>query len=49
MWQLPLLAFFFVSYLLATMLFASWAIYWGGFPQFSQVGLSLEDAASSDF
>jgi hypothetical protein len=37
--QQPLLAFFFVSYLLATLLFASWGIYWGGFPQFSEVGL----------
>lgn len=37
--QQPLLTFFCVSYLLATMLFASWAIYWGGFPQFSEVGL----------
>jgi hypothetical protein len=37
--QQPILAFFFVSCLLAFLFFASWGIYWGGFPQFSDVGL----------
>lgn len=36
--QQPLLAFFFVGYLLATVLFAAWGLYWGGFPQFSELG-----------
>jgi hypothetical protein len=35
----PLLAFFFVSCLVATVLFIGWGLYWGGFPEFSQVGL----------
>jgi hypothetical protein len=35
----PLLAFFLVSHLIAIILFAGWAIYWGGLPQFSQVGI----------
>lgn len=37
--QQPLLAFFFVAYLVATILFAVWAIYWGGLPEFSKVGI----------
>lgn len=37
--QQPLLAFFFVTYLVATILFAGWAVYWGGLPQFSEVGI----------
>jgi len=37
--QQPLLAFYFVSYLLATLFFAGWAIYWGGLPEFSKVGI----------
>lgn len=37
--QQPVLAFFFVSSLLASLLFAGWGLYWGGFPQFSDVGL----------
>ncbi len=37
--QQPILAFFFLSGLLAFLLFAGWGIYWGGFPQFSDVGL----------
>ena len=37
--QQPLLAFFFVTYLVATIFFAGWAIYWGGLPQFSEVGI----------
>jgi hypothetical protein len=35
----PLLAFMFFSCLLAFILFVGWGIYWGGFPQFSDVGL----------
>jgi hypothetical protein len=35
----PLLAFFFASCLLATILFVVWGFYWGGFPEFSEVGL----------
>ncbi len=36
---LPILAFFFLSCLVAVLLFASWGLYWGGFPQFTDVGL----------
>jgi hypothetical protein len=35
----PLVAFFVVAYLVAALLFAGWAIYWGGLPEFSQVGI----------
>lgn len=35
----PLIRFFFVSYLIATLCFAGWGIYWGGFPEFSKVGI----------
>ena len=37
--QQPLLAFFFVAYLVATVFFLGWAIYWGGLPEFSAVGI----------
>jgi len=37
--QRPVLAFFFVVCLLAFVLFTGWGLYWGGFPQFSDVGL----------
>jgi hypothetical protein len=37
--QRPVLAFFFVVCLLAFLLFTGWGLYWGGFPQFSDVGL----------
>lgn len=37
--QQPLLTFFFAAYLVATLFFAGWAIYWGGLPEFSQVGI----------
>ncbi len=37
--QQPLLAFFFATYLVAIILFAAWAIYWGGLPEFSEVGM----------
>ena len=35
----PLLAFFFVAYLVAALFFLGWFLYWGGLPQFSQVGI----------
>jgi len=35
----PMLAFFFISCLLALIMFAGWGLYWGGFPEFSDVGL----------
>jgi len=35
----PLLAVFFVSCLVATILFIGWGWYWGGFPEISEVGL----------
>ncbi len=37
--QQPVLGFFFVACLVAALLFTGWGIYWGGFPQFSEVGL----------
>jgi len=37
--QQPLLAFFFAGYLVATVLFIGWAIYWRGLPQFTEVGI----------
>ena len=37
--QRPVLAFFFVTCLVAILLFTGWGLYWGGFPQFSDVGL----------
>lgn len=37
--QQPVLAFFFVACLVAALLFTGWGLYWGGFPQFSEVGL----------
>jgi hypothetical protein len=33
----PVLAFFFITGLMALLLFAIWGLYWGGFPQFSDV------------
>ena len=35
----PLLAFFLVSFGVATLLFGGWAVYWGGLPQFSEIGI----------
>ena len=35
----PLLAFFLTTCLVAVLLFTGWGLYWGGFPQFSDVGL----------
>jgi len=37
--QRPLIAFFFCACLVAVILFAGWGLYWGGFPQFTEVGL----------
>lgn len=37
--QQPVLAFFFSACLLTALLFMGWGLYWGGFPQFSDVGL----------
>jgi len=37
--QQPVLAFFFIACLVATLLFIGWGLYWRGFPQFSDVGL----------
>ena len=33
------LAFFFIACLVAVVLFGGWGLYYGGFPQFSDVGL----------
>jgi hypothetical protein len=35
----PLLAFFFISCLVAALMLVGWGLYWGGFPQFTDVGL----------
>lgn len=35
----PILAFFFVAYLVATLGFLGWGLYWRGLPEFSQVGI----------
>lgn len=37
--QRPVLAFFFVSCIVAILLFSGWGLYWGGFPQFTAVGI----------
>ena len=37
--QQPMLAFFFIACLVAVVLFGGWGLYYGGFPQFSDVGL----------
>jgi len=37
--QQPVATFFFISYIVATLLFIGWGIYWRGLPQFSEVGL----------
>jgi hypothetical protein len=37
--QQPLLLFFFITYLVATLFFAGWGIYWRGLPEFSQLGI----------
>ena len=35
----PLLLFFFITCLIATLLFVGWGAYWGGLPEFSEVGI----------
>ena len=35
----PILTFFFIAFLVAALFLAGWRLYWGGFPQFSDVGL----------
>jgi hypothetical protein len=35
----PLTVFFLAGYLVALVLLAGWGIYWGGFPEFTEVGL----------
>jgi len=35
----PLLLFFLVSYVVAMLFFAGWGLYWGGLPEFSELGL----------
>jgi hypothetical protein len=37
--QKPILAFFFIAFLSAALFLVGWRLYWGGFPQFSDVGL----------
>jgi hypothetical protein len=37
--QRPLLTFFSAACVVALLLFAGWGLYWGGFPEFSAVGL----------
>jgi len=37
--QKPILAFFFIAFLVAALFLVGWGLYWGGFPQFSDVGL----------
>jgi hypothetical protein len=37
--QQPILAFLFITCLVALVLFAGWGLYWRGFPQFTDVGL----------
>lgn len=35
----PILAFYFVAYLVASLCFLGWGLYWGGLPEFSKVGI----------
>jgi len=35
----PILAFFFVSFLVASLFFSGWGLYWGGFPGIFESGL----------
>jgi hypothetical protein len=37
--QRPVLAFFFVACVIALLLYTVWGLYWGGFPEFSEVGI----------
>jgi hypothetical protein len=36
--QQPVFAFFFLSCLVALLFYISWGVFWGGFPEFSEVG-----------
>ena len=42
-----LIAFFFLAYMIALLLFAVWFARWGGFPEFSEVGLLQGDRANA--
>lgn len=35
----PIVAFFFVAYLMASLCFLGWGLYWRGLPEFSKVGI----------
>jgi hypothetical protein len=35
----PLLLFFFIACLVATLFLVGWGSYWGGLPEFSEVGI----------
>jgi len=35
----PVLAFFFASFLVAALFYIGWGLYWGGLPEFSEVGI----------
>jgi hypothetical protein len=35
----PVLAFFFASFLIAALFYMGWGLYWGGLPEFSEVGI----------
>ena len=35
----PIRLFFFAGFLVALLFFAGWGLYWGGFPEFSEVGI----------
>jgi len=37
--QRPMLLFFFVTCIVATVFFAGWGVYWHGLPEFSKVGI----------
>jgi hypothetical protein len=37
--QRPVLAFFFVACAIALLLYIVWGLYWGGFPEFGEVGI----------
>lgn len=39
LYQQHVLRFFFAAYLLATLCFLAWGMYWSGLPEFSQVGI----------
>ncbi len=37
--QQPVLRFFFIAYLVASLFLLGWGLYWGGLPEFSKVGI----------